>query len=348
MLFRNSFLSKLHHFPQNCSCFSSSSPSVDHYEVLGIKRNASIREIQTSYRKLAKIYHPDKYQGSDKERFKLIQNAYEVLKSTKLRKEFDDSLSTGKPKSGPSFPSEKPGSNESSHSQDMYYSFKRDKPKKKYQKWDFKEEAKEFWAKEEINKDKEQFAKEAQESWSSNYEEEPKEEFKEKYSEKDNETIEKEFKEFMGAKRVSKPENIQVAEDTFVRQLSEEEKARKDFVDKKNNEVLYSMMFGHQAGYEATLKENIGLLNKKAKQTDEEVKKRKLWFEHFETAVLNAIKVAIVAVSFIALTVFMQQRSEINEKVNRISKKMYQIHVKEQEEDVKSRFVYEEGENGKK
>ena len=47
------------------------------YEVLGIERNASDRDLRTAYRRLALEHHPDK--GGDPVRFQLIVTAYEAL-----------------------------------------------------------------------------------------------------------------------------------------------------------------------------------------------------------------------------------------------------------------------------
>ena len=62
----------------------------DYYEVLGISKNASEDEIKSSYRKLAKKYHPDlnKEVGAE-EKFKEVQEAYDVLSDSKKRSTYD-------------------------------------------------------------------------------------------------------------------------------------------------------------------------------------------------------------------------------------------------------------------
>jgi len=63
----------------------------DYYEVLGVKKSASADEIKKAYRALAKKYHPDK-NPNDKvaeERFKEIQEAYDVLSDAQKRAEYD-------------------------------------------------------------------------------------------------------------------------------------------------------------------------------------------------------------------------------------------------------------------
>lgn len=63
----------------------------DYYEVLGVDKKASQDEIKKAYRKLAVKYHPDKNQG-DKEaenKFKLINEANEVLGDPEKRKKYD-------------------------------------------------------------------------------------------------------------------------------------------------------------------------------------------------------------------------------------------------------------------
>lgn len=63
----------------------------DYYELLGVSRKASAKDIRTAFRKLARKYHPDLNPGdkASEEKFKQLQEAYDVLSDTKKRQMYD-------------------------------------------------------------------------------------------------------------------------------------------------------------------------------------------------------------------------------------------------------------------
>ena len=65
--------------------------SKDYYQVLGVGRDASKAHIKAAYRKLARKYHPDFNPGNKEaeERFKEVQEAYDVLSDPEKRKKYD-------------------------------------------------------------------------------------------------------------------------------------------------------------------------------------------------------------------------------------------------------------------
>jgi molecular chaperone DnaJ len=78
----------------------------DYYELLGVARKASAKDIRTAFRKLARKYHPDLNPGdkSAEEKFKQLQEAYDVLSDSKKRQMYDQYgfYSDNLPPGGPS------------------------------------------------------------------------------------------------------------------------------------------------------------------------------------------------------------------------------------------------------
>lgn len=61
----------------------------NYYEILGISKNATQKEIKKAFRCLAKKYHPDVYKGNDaEEKFLEIEEAYQILYNDKKREEY--------------------------------------------------------------------------------------------------------------------------------------------------------------------------------------------------------------------------------------------------------------------
>src|SRR5271169_6175192 len=68
----------------------------DYYEILGVPKTATDKEITRAYRKLAKQYHPDANPGTE-DKFKEVSAAYDVLGDADKRKEYDEVRRAGPP-----------------------------------------------------------------------------------------------------------------------------------------------------------------------------------------------------------------------------------------------------------
>jgi DnaJ-class molecular chaperone len=77
----------------------------DYYKVLGVARGAGSEEIKKAFRKFARKYHPDVNPGDKKaeEKFKEINEAYEVLSDSDKRKKYDTLGPNWQEQFGPSF-----------------------------------------------------------------------------------------------------------------------------------------------------------------------------------------------------------------------------------------------------
>ena len=71
---------------------------MNYYLILGIDSDASEAEIKDAYRHLVLKYHPDHF-GEDSSSFLKIQEAYQVLSDPELKRRYDQSLATAKPRS---------------------------------------------------------------------------------------------------------------------------------------------------------------------------------------------------------------------------------------------------------
>jgi molecular chaperone DnaJ len=69
----------------------ASTTKTDYYELLGVSRKATAKDIRAAFRKLARKYHPDLNPGDKaaEEKFKQLQEAYDVLSDSKKRQMYD-------------------------------------------------------------------------------------------------------------------------------------------------------------------------------------------------------------------------------------------------------------------
>lgn len=67
--------------------------SKNYYDILGVSRNASQKQIKDAYFKLAMKHHPDKNQGVLTQKFRDIKEAYDVLSNDSNRMKYNSSMS---------------------------------------------------------------------------------------------------------------------------------------------------------------------------------------------------------------------------------------------------------------
>ena len=71
--------------------------TANYYQILDLEETSSLEEIKKSYRKLAKVWHPDRNNNSPESvsKFKLISEAYEILSNKRTREDYDEQLKYG-------------------------------------------------------------------------------------------------------------------------------------------------------------------------------------------------------------------------------------------------------------
>ena len=76
--------------------------AIDPYAVLGVSRDVGTEDIKKAYRRLSKEFHPDRHKGDKaaEEKFKEINEAYEILSNPQKKRMFDQFGSTGGPGGG--------------------------------------------------------------------------------------------------------------------------------------------------------------------------------------------------------------------------------------------------------
>lgn len=93
----------------------------DYYKILNITKSATDKEIKDAFRKLAKQYHPDSEGGSE-DKFKDINEAYEVLKDSKKKHKYDMMLKYQNSFDAPNSFSEKQSQASQAYKQSKMYS----------------------------------------------------------------------------------------------------------------------------------------------------------------------------------------------------------------------------------
>ena len=73
---------------------------IDPYSVLGVSRDASDDEIKKAYRRMSRKYHPDIAGPEFEDKFKEVNNAYEVLSDPQKRQMYDAGVDPNDPNGG--------------------------------------------------------------------------------------------------------------------------------------------------------------------------------------------------------------------------------------------------------
>ena len=69
--------------------FGEIDPQKNYYRILKLKEDASQQEVKKNFHRLAMFYHPDRNKGLHQEKFKLVNEAYQILSDKEMRDEYD-------------------------------------------------------------------------------------------------------------------------------------------------------------------------------------------------------------------------------------------------------------------
>lgn len=64
-------------------------PFVDYYRILQVSPRCDFKKLETAYRRLAKMYHPDHAATADASKFSEVVDAYKILRNAEYRSEYD-------------------------------------------------------------------------------------------------------------------------------------------------------------------------------------------------------------------------------------------------------------------
>jgi DnaJ-class molecular chaperone len=73
-------------------------PAKDYYGALEVNRDESVKSIHNAYRRLAKQYHPDHAGAQGAQRFREVQEAYEILSDPEQRRRYDARAKRARPR----------------------------------------------------------------------------------------------------------------------------------------------------------------------------------------------------------------------------------------------------------
>ncbi len=93
---RSSFVFHKYYLFSTAKAARNSKSDKNYYQLLELPSSATQKNIRKNYLRLAKIYHPDVYKGSDENRFDKVKEAYDTLSDSAKKMEYDQKIGVAK------------------------------------------------------------------------------------------------------------------------------------------------------------------------------------------------------------------------------------------------------------
>lgn len=151
--------------------------------------------------------------------------------------------------------------------------------------------------------------------------------------------FEEEYEKFFGKPIEVNPEGITPQEHGFLEQLNHQERLKYEYVQYKNNEAYYNMMYAHRLNYHDLINENIKMINTQAMETDEVKKYKQVAKDERDSRFFNIVKL-LIFMSLIPISYAFYLRRQVYDKLNDEAIEYIRQEQLVEDAELRKRFVF--------